>query len=235
MKVLHTTILFLVLTVSLFSQNYKREYADPARYEEEIGKFEQMDRENFPPAGAVLCIGSSSMRLWHDSLAVDLAPLTVIPRGFGGSTMYDVLAFSDRIVIPYRPRAILLYEGDNDIADNMSPEMVRDTFRAFVKKVQMELPTTWIYLLSIKPSILREKFWPAMVQANALMKEVCEQNEMVTYIDVASGMIDVNGAIRSDVLLDDKLHMNRRGYEIWRDIVRPVIVEREEIFEPVGQ
>ncbi len=80
MKVLHTTILFLVLTVSLFSQNYKREYADPARYEEEIGKFEQMDRENFPPAGAVLCIGSSSMRLWHDSLAVDLAPLTVIPR-----------------------------------------------------------------------------------------------------------------------------------------------------------
>ena len=83
-------------------------YPNPERYEKAVKAFEKSDAAEFNPSGAVLCIGSSSMRMWHPTIKEDLAPLTVIPRGFGGSTMNDLLYFADRIVIPYKPRAILV-------------------------------------------------------------------------------------------------------------------------------
>ena len=97
-------------------------YSNPERFESSVAGFEKSDAEAMPPAGAVLCIGSSSMRMWHPTIKEDLAPLTVIPRGFGGSTMNDLLAFTDRIVMPYKPRAILVYEEDNDAQGGISVE-----------------------------------------------------------------------------------------------------------------
>ena len=95
------------------------------------------------------------MRMWHSKIHEDLAPLTVIARGFGGSTMFDLLHYTDRIVLPYKPRAIVVYEGDNDVAIGVGPEEIRDTFRKFVHKVHAALPQTRIYFLAIKPSYSR--------------------------------------------------------------------------------
>ena len=117
------TFFFLISASSIFSNDSLevkiKDYPDPQRYEEVIRSFEQSDSLNFPPENAIVCYGSSSMRGWHDSISVDLAPLTLIPRGFGGSNMNDALYYSERMILNYKPRALLLYEGDNDIGDDI--------------------------------------------------------------------------------------------------------------------
>lgn len=120
-------------------------YPDHARLEKEVAQFERADREEPPPKGAVVCIGGSTIRGWRPRIREDLAPVTVVPRGLGGSNMNDAIHYADRIVIPYAPRAVVLYEGDNDIAAGIPPERVVSTFRAFVARVIKAIPvrTPW--------------------------------------------------------------------------------------------
>ena len=206
-------------------------YGPPGKFEDQIKAFEAADQKAFPPAGAVLCIGSSSMRMWHPTIKEDLAPLTVIPRGFGGSTMSELLHAADRIVIPYKPRAIVVYEGDYDIASGIAPETVRDTFLAFERKVRAALPEVRIYVIAVKPSIKRQKLWPQMTVANRLLAEACRQGQLMTFIDVAAPMLDADGKPRKELFVKDDLHMTRAGYEVWRDTVRPVLHKSELAFE----
>ena len=203
------------------------EYPSSERFADAIAAFVAADQQEMPPRKAIVCIGSVSIRGWHEDIYDDLAPLTVIPRGFGGSNMNDALDYADRIVLPYKPRAVILYEGDNDIAQGITPEKIAQTFRAFVEKIHAELPETRIYFLSIKPSISRWHMWPRMQEANALIADECAADERLVYVDVAAGMLDEEGKPRADIFKDDKLHMNRSGYEIWRDILRPVIIKAE--------
>ena len=226
-----STVCGLGFAIPSPAQKTAVEYPDPARFEDAVQAFEAQDQKTSPQAGAVLCIGSSSMRFWHDSIRQDLEPLTVIPRGFGGSTMHDLVHFTDRIVIPYTPRAILVYEGDNDIAHGVSPEVVRDTFRVFVAKVHVALPQTRIYMIAIKPSISRFVIWPEMVRANDLLKEVCAESELLTFIDIATPMLNADGRPKPEIFVDDDLHMNTGGYVIWRDTIRPVLTGAEARFE----
>jgi lysophospholipase L1-like esterase len=208
------------------------EYPSPARFEKAVREFEAADQKQPPPSGAIVCIGSSSMRGWHSAIEEDLAPLTVIPRGFGGSNMNDALQYADRIVIPYRPRAIVLYEGDNDIEQRIPPEKVVATFRAFVGKVHKHLPDARIYVLSIKPSIRRWQSWPQAKEANRLIAEACAKDKRLVYVDVASPMLDADGQPCKDLFQKDNLHMTRPGYVVWRDVLRPVLLKAELPFEP---
>lgn len=206
--------------------------AKPWAYDGQIHAFEEADRKQPPPQGAIVCIGSSSMRGWK-SIVEDLAPLTVIPRGFGGSTMKDAVHYADRIVIAYKPRAVVLYEGDNDLGRGLTtPEELKDTFLAFVKKVHGSLPEARIYVLSVKPSISRWAHWPKMKEANRLIAEECAKNKLLTYVDVASGMLDDTGNPRPELFQNDKLHMTRAGYVLWRDVLKPVLMKAELAFEP---
>lgn len=212
-----------------------RSYADPTRYEGAIQSFEAAEQESPSPEGAVVCIGSSSMGGWHRRLAADLTPLTVIPRGFGGSNMYDGLHYADRAVLVHQPRAVLLYEGDNDAAQGIEPERIRATFDAFAARLHGRLPALRIYVLSIKPSISRWHLWPQMSAANQLLEAACAADERLTYIDVATPMLGEDGTPRPDIFKADNLHMNDVGYDIWRDATRPVLVEAEAPFESTGQ
>ncbi len=206
-------------------------YPDPARFEAEIRRFEQSDSEKFPPAGAVLCTGSSSMRMWHPTIKEDLEPLTVIPRGFGGSTLNDLLHYADRIVIPYKPRAIVVYEGDNDSKAGVSEELFTQTLAAFLKKVHDALPGTRLYFLSVKPSPSRITLMPLMRRYNEAMRSAAAADPRVTYIDVFNPMLDDTGSPIPSVFLKDNLHMNREGYLLWTKVVRPVLVEAEQSYE----
>lgn len=212
-----------------------KEYDRTNRFESAIVAFETMDKKEPPPTGAVVCVGSSTMRKWHSTIAKDLAPLTVIPRGFGGSSMSDALHYVDRIVIAYKPRAVVLYEGDNDIAAGVAPEKVCDAFRGFVARVHQQLPETRIYVLSIKPSVSRWKLWSKMQAANDLIAKKCAEDKLLTYVDVASAMLDANLEPRKDIFEKDNLHMNRAGYELWRDVLRPVLMKAELPHEPQVQ
>ncbi len=224
-------LLMVMICLAQESRSEGKEYGNPG-FGKEIQNFESADRKQFPPPGAIVCIGSSSMRGWHSTIAEDLAPLTIIPRGFGGSTMNDALHYVDRIVIPYNPRAVVVYEGDNDIAGGIAPEKIRDTFSSFVEKVHKTLPETRIYFLSIKPSISRWKLWPQIEAANRLIEQYCSSDKRLAYVDMGSAMLDANGEPREDIFQEDKLHMTRAGYEIWRDALKPVLVKAELAFEP---
>jgi len=148
-------------------------YPNPLRFENDILAFEAQDKLEPPPPGAVLCIGSSSMRMWHDTIAADLQPLTVNPRGFGGSTMLDVLFYCGRIVVPYQPRAILLYEGDNDMDFGVSPGRILETFGQLDEIVRAALPETRSYVLAVKPSPAQWDVWPQIERTNGLLREMC--------------------------------------------------------------
>ncbi|MBA4389256.1 MAG: GDSL family lipase [Verrucomicrobia bacterium] len=205
--------------------------ATPWPFEEEIRAFELQAMQAPPPHGAIVCTGSSTMRCWRDNLAQDLAPLTVIPRGFGGSTMEDALHFVDRIVIACKPRAVVLYEGDNDIGKGTAPDAIMASFHAFVERVHKGLAGARIYVLSIKPSIKRWSLWPVMEETNRLLAAACSRNKLLTYVDVASGMLDATGKPRAELFLADMLHMTRAGYLVWRDALRPVLLKAEQRFE----
>jgi lysophospholipase L1-like esterase len=202
-------------------------FPDPQRLAGEVQAFLAEDARNQPPPGAIVCLGSSSMRAWHATIRADLAPLSLIPRGFGGSTMYDALRFADRLVVPYRPRAVLLYEGDNDIALKVPPEQVLAAFASFVDTVRGALPDLRIYVISIKPSPSRWELWPGMQEANRLLQAACAADSQLTYIDVASPMLGEDGRPRPDIFLPDMLHLNEAGYAIWREVVRPVLLAGE--------
>ena len=208
-----------------------KKYGDPKCFEKEIQQFEAADKERFPNQNAIVCAGSSSMRFWHKTIKEDLAPLSVIPRGFGGSNMNDLLYYADRIVLCYKPRAVVVYEGDNDAVQGIAPERVADTFGKFVKKVHKKLPKCRIYFLSIKPSIARWNLWPEMKEANRLIAAECEKDKRLTYVDVSRGMLDDEGNPRKDIFKKDNLHMNRTGYMLWRDTLMEVLLKTELRYE----
>lgn len=198
--------------------------ADPhSRWEPDIRAFEASDRTNPPPANAILFVGSSSIRMWA-SLKEDFSEFQIIQRGYGGSEMDDTLHFASRIVTPYRPRQIVVYAGDNDIAAGESPERVAGDFEAFVRKIWETLPSTRIAYIAIKPSSARWKFAEAMRETNRLIAEFAASNEDLAFIDVFTPMLGPDGKSDDELFLADKLHLNRKGYQLWASLVRPQLI-----------
>lgn len=190
---------------------------DPARFTADIAAFEAWDRQNSAPKDAILFVGSSSIRMWQ---TVESFPSrAVINRGFGGSHVSDVNHFAERIVLKYRPRTIVFYAGDNDIADGKSPEQVAEDFAKFVEIVRTQLPDASILYLPIKPSLARWQLWPKMRQANSLVHRYVEENAHVKFVDTATPMLGSDGKPRPEIFLDDGLHMNDTGYRLWTEIL----------------
>jgi len=193
-----------------------------AQFEAAIRAFEAADRTNPPPPAAVLFVGSSSVRLWTNA-AAQFPGHRIINRGFGGSHLSDSVVFAERIVIPYRPRVIVLYAGDNDIAAGKSPEQVLADFRDFTREVQAALPETRIVFLSIKPSPSRLKHLEAVRNANGLIRYFAGADPKLTYVDVFTPMLGSDGLPRGELFVGDRLHLNEAGYKLWAGIVKPVL------------
>lgn len=188
-----------------------------------IAGYEASDRENPPALGSVVLTGSSSVLFWSSS-ASDLAPLPTLNRGFGGSVLVEATHYADRIVLPYEPSAIVLYSGDNDIGSGGSADCVLRDFEAFAEKIHASAPDTPIYILAIKPSILRRALWPEMARANEFLAAKAETDERLTFVDVASPMLDEDGEPRAELFVADGLHMNADGYELWTSILKPQLL-----------
>jgi lysophospholipase L1-like esterase len=204
-------------------------------WESSIQKFEAQDRIHPPKPGAILFVGSSSINFWH-SLPRDMAPLHVINRGFGGSQIDHVNHFADRIVLPYRPRAIVLYAGDNDLSWpwSKSPQTVRDDFKRFVSIVHTALPETWIYYVSIKPSPTRWSRWPIEQQTNRMIADFISTQDHVQFIDITPVMLNSQGKVHRELFRWDGLHMNSRGYALWTAIIKPILLQRFPVESSTG-
>ena len=208
---------------------------DPTRFEEAIQAFEAEDRAMMPPEGAIVVTGSSSIRRWHPSLKQDLAPLTVIPRGFGGSTMQDLEYFLDRIVIKYKPRAVVIYEGDNDTAFGVAPEEIVGRLESIVDRIHAEVPEARVYVMSVKPSLARVNVWDKAQESNVLSQRFADSHDLVSYIDVANPFLQSNGKVMDDIFIDDGLHLNEKGTQIWASTIKAALMEGEAQHEPTEE
>lgn len=193
-------------------------------WDDVIVAYERADAEKKPEPGQVVLIGSSSVVFWQSS-EEDLAPLAVLNRGFGGSVTRQATGYVDRIVLPYDPSAVVLYEGDNDIAFGMSADCVLRDVEAFVAAVQAARPGLPVYVLAVKPSIARAHLGDQFARANDLIAAFARETPDVTFIDVATPMRDSKGRLREDLFVEDGLHMNRKGYDVWKATIRPVLLE----------
>ena len=188
------------------------------RWETEIRAFEAADRAHPPPRGAVLFVGSSTIRFWK-TLAQDLPEYEVLNRGFGGCHIADCTYYADRIVIPYQPRLIVLRAGGNDIAAGKTPERVRDDFRAFVEKVRAKLPEVRIAYMTINATPARWANVQREKKANKLIKEYIAHGANLDYIDTFDATM-ANGRPREELFVIDRLHFNAEGYKILASCVR---------------
>lgn len=221
-----------LLTAALPAQIEAQRAIDPTRWDETMEEFAAEDAVTPPPADAIVVTGSSSIARWHPNIVEDLSPLTIIPRGFGGSAMADVLHHLDRLVLEYEPRAVAIYEGDNDISlFGVEPETVVEQFRTIVDRIHAELPETRIYILSVKPSVSRWDDWPLALQINERYREIASTDERITYVDVATPLLQENGDVRTDIFVDDDLHLNAMGEDIWAEAVRDALMAGEAHYE----
>ena len=194
-----------------------------APFRDEILRFAEMDRKSPPPACPVLFVGSSSIRLWS-TLKEDMAPLPVLNRGFGGSTIAQSTMYFDRIVTPYRPRAIVLYAGENDLDNGQSPDAVAGEFRRFLELKRAKLGKTPVFYISAKPSKQRFGQFARQSELNAAIRGLAASSTDLTFIDVVTPML--RDGKPQDLYVEDGLHMNAAGYAIWRGLVREVLAKK---------
>ena len=214
-------VIFLFLSFSIAE-------AQQAPFYSEIQQIKKEDSINFPAKNAILFLGSSSFRKWAD--VQDYFPAyQIINRGFGGSSFPDAIYYFDKIVLPYHPRQILIYEGDNDLAssDKITPDSVLNRFKTLFYLIRKNLPKTNIAFVSIKPSLSREKLIPEMVKANSLIERFLKDQKNASFIDVFHAMLDESGKPRNDIFLSDGLHMNAKGYAIWQKIIEPYLLKNK--------
>jgi lysophospholipase L1-like esterase len=192
-------------------------------WDQSAAVFDAADRTHAPPPGGVLFVGSSSIRLW-DNLQKDFASLpVVINRGFGGSKLSDCVRHLDRLVLPYRPRLVLVYAGDNDLAVGRTADDILARFKAFIEGVRAKLPQTRIAFISIKPSPARAWLLAEIRRANALVRDYAASQPNTDFIDVFNPMLGADGRPRAELFRQDALHLNAKGYELWRAVIAPYV------------
>jgi lysophospholipase L1-like esterase len=189
----------------------------------DIEAFVKADRAAPPAPGGIVFVGSSSIRLWT-TLAEDMAPLRVIRRGFGGAHLLHVNHALSRIVLPYAPRAVVLYAGDNDIAYGRSAEAVAAEFQQFVQAIHAALPETDIWYLSMKPTKTQAILWPELSRGNQHIAAVAKDDPRVSFIDADALFLTANGKANADLLRFDGIHLNDRGYTAWTSLIKPALL-----------
>jgi lysophospholipase L1-like esterase len=196
--------------------------AQADKWAKEMAAFEEQDRKD-PAVGGVVFVGSSSIRLWD--LQKYFPGVPALNRGFGGSVIADSVAHVDLLVLRHKPRVVIFYAGDNDIAAGRTPKQVFEDYRAFVAKVQAALPAVRIAFIAIKPSIQRWAVVDNVRAANALVRELAAGDERLGFVDVDGAMLGWDEKPRKDLFVADGLHMTAKGYELWTALVRPFVQE----------
>src|SRR5690625_1443044 len=192
----------------------------------DIQQFKKQDQQNPPPKKATLFIGSSSFTKWTD--VQDYFPKhKIINRGFGGSTLPDVIRYADDIIFPYHPKQIVIYCGDNDAAssETISADSILNRFKRLYQMIRSKLPRAEVTYISIKPSPSREKFFPVMDKANWEIKRFLEGERRAGFVDIWHRMLDDYGQPRKELFGTDMLHMNKKGYAIWQKAIQPYLVK----------
>ena len=198
-----------------------------APFYNDIQSFKKQDSVYFPAKHAILFVGSSSFTKWKD-VQNYFPGYPIINRGFGGSTLPDVIRFANDIIIPYQPKQIIIYCGENDIAGadtTVNGKTVADRFKQLFLLIRHQLPTVPIAYVSMKPSPSRKHLWPKMIEGNALIKKFLSRQQQTAFIDVYHKMFNSDGTVMNDIFIEDNLHMNAKGYAIWQKAIAPFLLK----------
>lgn len=193
-----------------------------SRWEPDIAAFEASDQQSPPPDDAILFVGSSSIRLW-ETLADDFAGLPVFQRGFGGALLRDVLHFAPRIILPYRPRQVIVYGGSLDLRHGSAPEDVADDLLRLTALIREALPRTTVGFISLKPSLAKWESIGLDVQVNELVQRRAEGEPGLEYVDIFGPMTAESVPPPARYFVADRNHLSREGYALWADIIRPFL------------
>lgn len=194
------------------------------KWQKEIAGIEARYVEKPAPQAPIVFIGSSSIRRWG-TLAADFPDKPVLNHGFGGSEVFDSVNYVHRLVLPFRPKQIVMYAGGNDLNAGKTPERVFADFQAFVARVHARLPKTKICYISSAPNPKRWAQIKEVRTLNALIQAFCARDDRLQYLDVHPVMLAPNGEPKPDIFVEDRLHMNAKGYELWKSVVGPILVD----------
>ncbi|WP_462248885.1 GDSL-type esterase/lipase family protein [Ferruginibacter sp.] len=193
-------------------------------FAEDIRAFKKQDSIAFPPKQAILFVGSSSFTNWKD-VQNYFPQFTIVNRGFGGSSISDVIRYADDIIFPYQPKQIVIYCGENDLAasDTVTGKMVYQRFVQLFTLIRNKMPGVPVAFISLKPSPSRWQLKDKMIAANDLVKKYLRKKKKTSFIDVYHKMLAADGTPLKEIFIQDNLHMNAKGYAIWKKIIAPYL------------
>ncbi|MEE4193785.1 MAG: GDSL-type esterase/lipase family protein [Anaerolineae bacterium] len=207
---------------------YQAKREDPERWEKEIKKIESRYGE-YKPTGRIVFLGSSSIRLW-ETLEEDMAPFDVLNHGFGGSKAVDSTYYLNRLVNPFKPRALVIFTGTNDIngikGNTKSGEQVFFSVINLIETYHELYPQVPIFYISITPTPSRWKVWRDADTTNQLVARYAEKNPYLTLIDTTEAFINTDGKPKRSLFQRDQLHLNEKGYALWTSLIKPVLEEK---------
>jgi lysophospholipase L1-like esterase len=195
-------------------------------FADDIAAFKKQDSVKFPSKNSILFIGSSSFTMWTD-IQNYFPGYPILNRGFGGSSLPDLIRYANDIIFPYHPKQIVIYCGENDIAasDTVTAKMVFDRFITLFSIIRKKLPTVPVVYVSMKPSPSRHHLRKKVIAGNTAIKNYLLRKKKTGFVDVYHKMINADGTPKADLFLEDELHMNKKGYAIWQKAIKPFLLK----------
>lgn len=216
-RIFFIVLAFIGVSVQSFAQNKP--------FWNEIRQFQTQDSTAMPAKNGIVFTGSSSIRMWKD-LETVYKNYGVINRGFGGSVIPQANDYINELVFKYKPRQVVIYSGENDIASGASAEQTLANFIAFFNNIRKGIPKTNIAYISMKLSPSRKKFSEEVIRANSMIKDFILKQKNAEYIDIATKMLDASGEMRPELFQNDMLHMKPAGYDIWVKEITPYLKKK---------
>jgi len=213
-------VLYVLICSNIFAQN-----TEPVFWND-IQQFRKQDSVQHPPSDAILFVGSSSFTRWTD-VQNYFPGYTIVNRGFGGSTLVDVLRYEEDVIFKYNPKQILIYCGENDFAssDTITPTTVFNRFKTLFSEIRTVYPKVAIAYISMKPSPSRWNLRDKFMTGNHLIENYLKKQKNARFINVWKPMLGSDGKPKKELFVEDNLHMNAQGYAIWQKIIQPVLVK----------
>ena len=214
LKSLFKLSVFAILLFGVFLSNAQ----DPARFKDQVTELFNAEYDFGSDKKLVVFTGSSSVRMWND-VQERFPEYNIINNGFGGSHFSDLLYYYDELITKHTPDYLFIYEGDNDVAGDKSTSRIKKDAKILVKKLKRDLPSTKVIFISPKPSIKRWHLKKQYEKVNRKLQKLCRKSENVEFADVWTAMLDTDGMVYNDIFLEDDLHMNKKGYDIWTQVL----------------
>ena len=219
MKNLRFIFFFLLLVNLLHAQQTPAFWSD-------IQNFKKQDSVQAPPQHAILFVGSSSFTKWTD-VQNYFPGYKIINRGFGGSSLTDVIRYENDVIFKYDPKQIVIYCGENDIAGSseVTSQIVFERFEQLFRDIRTKYPKIPIIYISMKPSPSRWDMRTKMMEGNKLIEKFLKMQKKTVFVNVWNSMLGADGKPKPDIFIEDKLHMNAKGYAIWQEKLQPLLIK----------